>query len=220
MTDKSSGFEMLGRELQRGRRRRLSFDAAQELWAEDRSPAARDKVLEAFAPVAYNVAYRYVGFSDDKGHDVGDMLGLAFESMIEAVESYSSDKGASLYWWIHLMVTRALGREYFRLKQADEEFSLISLDDAETNLEELEEEHDVLVVLDSLSDGSLEAQVIWDKIDVKLPPEHVGVLRTILEDDSSFAEVARQRGVSRQAVHQAYNKSVLAIRDVLVDKRR
>jgi RNA polymerase sigma factor (sigma-70 family) len=152
--------------------------------------AARAKTdLLARYDRAMHLAARTAGFHDRRDHEYDDAVQIAREAFLRALEHFDASRGASLYGYVHLRLRGAIDKALVRPRL---------------------QRRAAISPLDYASDVSSFGGIDIAEQDVQCQTlrEFVGTCsaaeRQLLHDhyvaDRSFADIARERGVTRVAV--------------------
>ena len=146
---------------------------------------------------AMHLAARTAGFHDRRDHEYDDAVQTAREAFLRSLEYYEASRGASLYGYVHLRLRGAIDKELVRPRL---------------------QRRAVIAPLDYACDVSWLGGIDIAEMDDQYQTlrEFVGTCsateRQLLHDHyvagRSFADIARERGVTRAAVKMRHDAIV------------
>ncbi len=143
---------------------------------------------------AMHQAARTAGFHDRRDHEYDDAVQTAREAFLRAVDHYDPSCGASLYGYVHLRLRGAIDKELVR-PRLQRKAAIVPLDDAKDvsspggiDIIEQDEQHQILREFLGTCSGT-ERKLLYD---------HYVAGR-------SFADIARERGVTRAAIKMRHD---------------
>jgi RNA polymerase sigma factor (sigma-70 family) len=162
--------------------------------------SAKSELLTRFDRAMHQAA-RTAGFHDRRDHEYDDAVQTAREAFLRGLDHYDPSRGASLYGYYHLRLRGAIDKEIVRPRR-QRSAATVPLDDAE----------------DVRSPGGIDI-VGQDEQHQKLREflsTCTATERKLLYDHyvagSSFADIARGRGVTRAAIKMRHDAVIRCAR--------
>ena len=150
--------------------------------------SAKADLLGRYDPAMHQAA-RTAGFHDRRDHEYEDAVQTAREAFLRSLEHYDPSRGASLYGYAHLRLRGAIDKEIVR-PRLQRNTATGPLDDAEDvtspgGIDTVEQDEQYQILREFLGTCSaIERELLYDHYVAGRP----------------FADIARERGVTRTAI--------------------